>query len=57
MRIFAGVEVVLQKDRGGTGKFEVFADGSLVHSKTKNGDGFVDSQEKFDKMMEKIKEL
>ena len=53
----AGVEVVLQKDRGITGNFDVFADGTLVHSKKKNGDGFVDSEEKANKMMEKIKEL
>ena len=37
-----------------TGMFEVEVDGKLVHSK-KNGDGFVDSEAKMQKIVDAIK--
>lgn len=38
-----------------TGYFEVTVDGKLVHSK-KNGDGFVDNQQKKNKIVKAIEE-
>ena len=39
-----------------SGAFEVYVEGNLVHSKLK-GDGFVDSDDKMDKLIEAIEEL
>jgi len=49
------IHIVSKKDVGVTGNFEISVDGDLVHSK-KNGDGFVDSEAKKQKIFEAIYE-
>lgn len=41
-------------DTGSTGRFEVFVNGELVHSKA-NGDGFMDEDDKVDKVLDAIR--
>ena len=57
--LFGGKEIVTVKgvpDTVRSGAFEVFVEGKLVHSKLK-GDGFVDSDDKMDTLIEAIEEL
>ncbi|MGH0161503.1 UNVERIFIED_CONTAM: hypothetical protein FKN15_041000 [Acipenser sinensis] len=49
------VEITGEGTRQSTGWFEVTINGRLVHSK-KGGDGFVDSDEKVQKIMKSIEE-
>jgi len=47
------VEITGESTQGITGFFEVSVNGKLVHSK-KNGEGFVDSEAKFQKIVSAI---
>jgi selT/selW/selH-like putative selenoprotein len=49
------IEVIGRKDEESTGAFEVSVDGKLVHSKL-NGDGFVDSMDKLDRIVTAIED-
>jgi len=51
---FDDVDVTGESTQGITGYFEVTVNGDLVHSK-KNGDGFVDTDAKKDKIFDAIK--
>lgn len=44
-------ECVGQATPTNSGAFEVVVDGNLVHSKLENGDGFVDSPDKLEKIL------
>ena len=48
------LEVSGEKTPGATGKFEVFVDGKLVHSKKEHGQGFVDSESKLQAIIDAI---
>lgn len=48
------LEVAGVRAQGRTGEFEVTVDGTLVHSK-KNGNGFVDDDEKYAKIVAEIR--
>lgn len=48
------IEFTSESTKGTTGYLEVSVDGTLVHSK-KDGDGYVDTQEKKNKIVEAIK--
>ena len=52
----AGVSVEFEftRDPGTTGNFEITIDGALVHSK-KGGDGFPDSDAKWEKILAAVK--
>ena len=47
------METALEATPTVTGMFEVSVDGKLIHSK-KNGEGYVDTDEKFNKIVQAI---
>ena len=51
---FPKAECSGQATKDTSGAFEVVVDGDLVHSKLQQGDGFVDSPEKLEKILAAI---
>ena len=51
---FPKAECVGEATPNSSGAFEVVVDGALVHSKLEQGDGFVDSPEKLEKILAAI---
>lgn len=48
------MQTVIQMDPGSTGNLEVVMDGTLLHGRKGNGDGYVDTDAKMAKILDGI---